>query len=173
MLARLDEIPGVAGSRVDWTGRRFLLSLEPGAKESLVSERAEIVLGEDARVLGGGEERVALDGYRRGEAWMRAGETLRLSQHEAEVLAERYGLEASREIGLGEGATRRLVEVLARELGRGFERSPRPGDGGGTVADAAEICLQILESSSTFLDPGQQRALEGYLSRFAISDSNR
>ena len=168
MLARLDEIPGVSESRVDWTGRRFLLHLEPGAKEERVAEAAEDALGEGAHTLDEEGTRAALEALRKGEAWMRAGETLRLSRHEAGVLAKRYGEEAAQEIDLDEAATRKLVELFERELNVAFERTHARRDGGGAriEAEVAEAGNRILDSSQSFLDAEQRAVLEGYLGRF-------
>ena len=169
MLARLDEIPGVAESRVDWTGRRFLLRLEPGAKESAVAEEADHALGEGATTLDEEETRAALEKYRSGEAWMRAGETVRLSRYEAGVLAQRYGDEAAQEIGLGVEATRKLVELFERELNLAFERThaQKSGDSVQISAEVEEAGERILESSKGFLDAEQRAILEGYMKRFA------
>ena len=173
MLARLDEIHGVAESRVDWTGKRFLLTLEGGSSKSQVAEEARGTLGEGARLLDEEETRSVLDSYRKGEAWMRAGETLRLSRFEAGVLAKRHGDEAAQEIGLGDEGTRTLVELFESELNRAFERA-HAGQGIDAVPGEFEAAAQrILESSQAFLDSGQQGKLEEYLKRFASAGPRR
>jgi hypothetical protein len=161
VLARLDEIDGVAESRVDWTGRRFLLHLERGADEERVAGAGAETLGQGTRRLDGGETSEALDAFEKGEAWMRAGETLRLSRHEAEVLGLRYGTEAGEELGLDEERTRQLVEVFARELGLAFERAHTAAGGG-----PLRIVIHgkaIVEACGGFLDAEQRAALEKYL----------
>ena len=166
MLARLDEIPGVAESRVDWTGKRFLLTLEGGAGKRRVAEEAIDTLGEGARTLEEDEVRVVLDSYRKGEAWMRAGETLQLSRFEAGVLAKRYGSEAAAELGLEEGGTKKLVAVFEQEFLRAFE-STHAGRGIEAVPKEFEAAAKrILESSASFLTPEQRAALAAYLKRF-------
>lgn len=166
MLARLDEIEGVAESRVDWTGKRFLLTLNADAKKGQVAEAAAGSLGEGARLLDEEETREVLDSYRKGEAWMRAGETLRLSRFEVGVLAKRYGNEAAQEIGLDENRTSKLVELFERELSRAFERA-HAGQGIEAVPGEFEAAAkQILESSREFLDPKQQESLGQYVKRF-------
>jgi hypothetical protein len=169
VLARLDEIPGVAESRVDWTGRRFLLTLDSSANASRVAEDAASTLGEGATVLGDGDTAAAVADLRRGEAWMRAGETLRLSHHEARVLAERYGDEAADAIGLNEGSKQKLVALFESELDRAFERT-HAGKGGVAVEDEiAGAVERILASTRGFLSAEQHLALELYLRRFAAS----
>jgi hypothetical protein len=168
VLARLDEIPGVSESRVDWTGRRFLLQLEPSAREERVAEAAEDTLGEGAYTLDESGTRAALEAMRKGEAWMRAGETLRLSRHEAGVLAQRHGEEAALEIDLDQVATRKLVELFERELNVAFERTHAGRDGGGAriEAEVASAAQRVIEASRAFLDARQRAALEEYLGRF-------
>ena len=166
MLARLDEIEGVAESRVDWTGTRFLLTLEDGAGKEQVEGRAVDTLGDGARTLDGGEVAEVLDSYRKGEAWMRAGETLQLSRFEAGVLAKRFGSEAATEIGLGDEQTGKLVALFEQELNRAFDRT-HAGRGIEAVPEEFEAAAKrILESTASFLTPDQQSALAEYLRRF-------
>lgn len=166
MLARLDEIPGVAESRVDWTGTRFLLTLEGKAAIDQVGEEAAGTLGEGARLLDGNEVREVLESYRKGEKWMRAGETLQLSRFEAGVLAKRYGNEAAAEIGLDEEGTRKLVALFEQELSRAFDRT-HAGQGIEAVPAEFEAAAErILESSGGFLASEQHAALAEYLKRF-------
>jgi hypothetical protein len=162
----LDEIPGVADSRVDWTGKRFLLTLEEGAGKDQVGEEAAGALGEGARLLDEDEVREVLASYRKGETWMRAGETLQLSRFEAGVLARRYGNEAGAELQLDEGATQKLVALFEQEFSRAFERTHA---GKGIEAVPAEFeaaANRILESSSGFLSSEQHTELAEYLKRF-------
>lgn len=166
MLARLDEIEGVAESRVDWTGKRFLLTLESGTGKDQVEEQAVDTLGEGARPLDGNEVREVLDSYRKGETWMRGGETLQLSRFEAGVLAKRYGNEAAAEIVLDEEGTRKLVALFEQELTRAFDRT-HAGQGIEAVpAEFEAAAKRVLESSAGFLAPEQRAALAEYLKRF-------
>ncbi len=166
MLARLDELPGVAESRVDWTGRRFLLRLEPNAQASHVGADAQDALGEDASLLDAEATHAAIDAYRDGEAWMRAGETLRLSRYEAEVLAERFGAEAGSEIGLAAEATRKLVLLFERELNAAFESTHAAAGGAGLSGRIEEAIGRVFAASAEFLDAAQRDALAEYLERF-------
>ena len=165
MLARLDEIHGVAESRVDWTGTRFLVTLSADADEPRVENEIESALGEGARLLDDDATRAVLDSYRHGETWMRAGETLKLSRFEAGVLAKRRGEAAAREIGLDDAKTQKLVELIEAELGRAFERAHAEG---GIDALAGEIDAageRIREASRAFLDDEQREALSAYFER--------
>ena len=166
MLARLEDLEGVAESRVDWTGMRFLLTLEVGAPPGRVAEEAGETLGGGARLLDEEETRDVVASYREGEAWMRAGETLQLSKFEAGVLAKRYGGEAAQELGLGEDETRRLIELFEGEFNRAFERT-HAGQGIEDVpAEFEAAAKRILDSSGGFLDSEQRAALAEYLNRF-------
>ena len=167
MLARLDEIPGVAESRVDWTGKRFLLALEGGANEEDVEEQASVTLGEGARLLDGDEVREVLSSYRKGETWMRAGETLQLSRFEAGVLAKRFGEEAASELGLEDEQTKKLVALFEKELNRAFERM-HAGQGLEDLPVQFESAAKrILDEGARFLSSEQQDGLSGYLARLA------
>lgn len=169
MLARLDEIEGVAESRVDWTGKRFLLGLEAGAGMDQVEAQALETLGEGARSLDDGKVREVLDSYRKGETWMRAGETLQLSRFEAGVLAKRYGNEAAVETGLDEAGAGKLVALFEQEFIRAFERT-HAGQGIEAVPQEFESASKrILEASASSMTPGQHAALAKYLKRFEES----
>ena len=167
MLARLDSIPGVAESRVDWTGRRFLLTLDTGAAPTEVARSARETLGEGAFVLDADDTRAALATYRTGEAWMRAGETLRLSRYEAGALAKRYGNEAAEMMHLGGDATRRLVELFERELNVAFDHTHASQGSASIAAEVEAAADRIRSGSRQFLDAQQQATLDTYLARFA------
>ncbi len=162
----MDEIAGVAQSRVDWTGMRFLLALEKGASEEHVGGQATITLGEGVRLLDGDQVREVLNSYRKGETWMRAGETLQLSRFEAGVLAQRYGGEAAAEIGLDVMGTRKLVALFEQEFIRAFERT-HAGQGIDDVPqEFGSASKRILDASASSMTPDQHAALAQYLERF-------
>jgi hypothetical protein len=167
VLARLDEIDGVTESRVDWTGTRFLIGLAEGAEEPRVSTKAAETLGGGARMLGERETRDALASYHEGEAWMRAGETLRLSRYEARVLARRYASEAALDIGLDGLAEDRLEELFESELYRAFERTHAGSDVEALPLEIGGAIRRILDASAAFLEPEERAALATYLERFA------
>jgi len=165
VLARLDEVPGVRESRVDWTGRYVLLALEDGADEARVAGEASSLLGDGAARLDRGREAEQVDAYRRGEPWMRAGETLRLSRAEARIIAEREGARAAREAGLDADASRRMVAVLEDELAAAFERVERR-DGPVERGLGTELPLareRALARCREFLTPEQVARLEAAL----------
>lgn len=154
---------------MDWTGRRFLLRVEPDASASLVAKEAEAALGDGASILDAEETSAALRDFREGEAWMRAGETLRLSQHEAQVLGKRCAEEAAREMGLDEATTHRLVDLFTSELNAAFERThaAKSGDRSQIQAECGEAAKRILKTSESFLTAEQRTVLEEYLKRFS------
>lgn len=153
MLARLDEIEDVRESRVDWSGRFVLLTLEEGADEVRAVRDAAAIVGEGSRRLRPDLEAERVEGYRRGEPWMRANETLRLSREEARIIAQREGAEAAKEAGLSEAKARRLIALIEEEVAAAFERVER-GEGSvegklGKELRAAE--RRSLERSRDFL----------------------
>jgi hypothetical protein len=171
VLARLDEIEGVAESRVDWTGKRFLVGLEDGSDTNQVEAQALQTLGEGARSLDDREVSEVLDSYRKGETWMRAGETLQLSRFEAGVLAKRYGGEAAAEVGLDDKGTTKLVALFEQEFIRAFERT-HAGTGIGAVPQEFESASKrILDASASSMTPDQHAALAQYLKRFEESQA--
>jgi hypothetical protein len=165
----LDEIPGVAESRVDWSGRRFLLALEPGSSASKIAEEAASTLGEGAIVLDADATRDAVADLSHGEAWMRAGETLQLSRHEAHVLARRHGEEAARAIGLSEDATKKLVALFEAELDRAFERTHAAGSGARVQDEISAAVERTVDAARAFLSADEQRALEEQVREFNAS----
>jgi hypothetical protein len=166
VLASLDEIPGVAASRVDWTGRRFLLELRPGTSVEEVVTRANLALGRDARLQDAEIERAAVASLREGTStWMRAGETIRLSQTEAGVLARRFAAQASEEAGLDAAATERVAQALEVEIAAAFTRIHEagrglPADFDGVIED---VMRRALDRCRGFLTGDQVRALEARL----------
>lgn len=157
MLAQLDKVEGVAESRVDWTGRYFLLKIAPGRNPEGVATLAISTL-KGARRLTAAQEAEQVAAYRRGEPWMRAGETLKLSQYEARVLAERFGDEAARKSGLDADQSRRLKVLIEEELSAAFQRVQ--GDDAQLVARFRKewpvVVRRIAERSRDFT-AGEQR----------------
>ena len=152
MLALLDDVTGVRDSRIDHSGRYFLLELEPGADAARVVEGSRAVL-EDARRPDERVEDELVLGFRRGETWLRADETIALSREEARILAERDGNAAAREIGLDERKTRDLVRVTEEEIAAAFDRIHAAGRGLDESAQAefARAGERVVERSRAFL----------------------
>lgn len=164
MLARLDRIPGVVESRVDRSGRRFLLTLDPGADEGDVAREARSELGGDVDVLDREAEDALLASRRRGDTWVTSDETIRLSREEAGILAARFGEESAREIGLSVGKTRDLVEVLEKEVAAAFERFHGRGDALMLFRDEQPaISARVLEASRSFLTEAELASLRAFV----------
>src|SRR5262245_31308257 len=121
-MARIDEVPGVAESRVDWSGRVFVLRLADGAEPEPVVADASRRLGPGARRLEAREEADALESLRRGDPWLRADETSRLSGREAHVLASGFGGAVAAELSLDPDRAARLVALLEEEFAAAFAR---------------------------------------------------
>lgn len=154
MLARLDKIDGVSESRVDWTGQKVLIRLKSGADSDRVSAQAAKHLGSGAVRLSAARETEQIDGFRRGEPWLRAGETLELSRHESKVLGKSLAARAGRSI-LDDAALRRLETVLEEEFFAIFSR-----------IHAGEVTLdQAFERAGTESGPRIEKRLLEYMTR--------
>jgi len=164
VLAQLDSVPGVVESRVDWTGTRFLLRLARGADEAAIADQSAQVLG-DRAVADDDEERAALEGLRRGETWMRSGETLRLSREESHILAERLGGQIAQQLDLTPQQRERLIAVFQRELFGAFARIHRSGDRTDATLEAQmrRGGARIVEACREFLSAGQVEGLRSSL----------
>lgn len=164
VLALLDDVPGVDESRVDWTGRFVLLKLQSGASTEAIVANADEILGGDVRRLDAHEEAEAIASYRRGDQWMRSGETRRLSREEARVIANRDGREAGREAGLTDDQTERFVAIMETEIAAAFGRIHDEGKGLPRRFDATfrDVVSKTLEKSATFLSEAQRHAIEDY-----------
>ncbi len=127
MLRRLDGIPGVAESRVDWTGRFLLLALEPGADAAAAASAALALLGPGASRLDSAAASEQVEAFRRGERWMRAGETVEMSREEARVLARRTAERVTREEGLAPEEAAAVLAALDEALTEGLRRLHEPG----------------------------------------------
>lgn len=168
VLAQLDELDGVRESRVDWTGRRFLLTLAPGAQVERVAQSADEALDGDTRVLRDPAASQAIASYLRGEQrWMRAGETRELSRAEARILAVRHGEEAAREADFTAAQTAKFVAVLEGEIAAAFERIHAQGRGlpGNFGATYRQVLADALEKSREFLSDAQLERVRAYAER--------
>lgn len=122
VLARLDSLPGVAGARVDSSGRLFWLALAAGAGADEVRARAASVLGEEARALPREEAEAQLAARRLGDPWLAAGEVMTLSFVEARLLAVRLSGEFARGAGAAPAQRDAVAEAIRRELFAAMER---------------------------------------------------
>lgn len=165
VLASLEEVPGVIESRVDWTGRRFLLRISRREDVDAVVSQADEALGGGARRLDREAETQAANSFLRGtETWMRAGETLKLSRAEARILAEQHAREAASSAGLNEQQTHQLIGMLESEIAAAFERIH--ADGKGLPANLGDVCgealMRTLERSRSFLSADQLQKVKEY-----------
>jgi len=119
VLAQLDAVDGVAESRVNWTGRAFLVRLKEGADADRVAGVVAPKLGASAKRV---EESPHVASLRNGEPWMRSGETLKMSQHEAKVLGGRAAAKASGAAGLDGDSAAKLAAIIEEELVAAFAR---------------------------------------------------
>lgn len=118
VLARIDKIPGVLESRVDWTGRYLLLTLDPTVNRELLPKEVSSVVGTETRSPSPETEARLMAGG----PWLRSGETLQLSQAEADGLAKLTSSKVAAQVPLSEDQTRRLQTILREELRAAFER---------------------------------------------------
>ncbi len=164
MLARLDEVEGVKASRVDWSGRYVLLELEPEADVSRAIRGAQAVLGERVRRLPARDESSQVAAFRKGEPWMRAGESSRMSRREAEVLSGRFTERVAREAGLDEAETARLGAILREEISGAFERAHDAGGGVERLDGPIGVALAGLrEKLAAFLPPEKADSVLNHL----------
>ncbi|HEU4339144.1 MAG TPA: hypothetical protein VFS19_03675 [Planctomycetota bacterium] len=120
MLAQLDKVDGVHEARVDWTGKTLLIRVKDSADPDVVAAHATRHLGRNATRLSERRAAECVDGFRRGEPWLRAGETLQLSKHESKVLGKSLAAKAGG--SLDEKSRARLQEILEGELFALFSR---------------------------------------------------
>jgi hypothetical protein len=163
VLARLAEIPGVEESRVEHSGRRFLLTLGPGADEPSVARSALRVLGEGSAILDRDAESAMLDSRRRGDPWLDAGGVIALSREEAQILGARFAEEAANALALPVEKRRKLAAVVEREIAAAFERFHGRSDAlQAFVAEREAIAARVLESSRAFLSEPEIEALRSF-----------
>jgi hypothetical protein len=166
VLARLDKLEGVAESRVDWTGRIILILLREGAEPDSVAHHAAEHLGSGAARQAPPSEAETIESFRRGEPWMRAGETLELSQHESKVLGKSLAARAGGSIR-DEAHRRRLESILEEEFLAVFTRIHA---GELTLGEAlkrgeSEIGPRIQKRLLEFLTPEQTQSVMDSLRR--------
>ncbi|MSR45738.1 MAG: hypothetical protein EXS13_01500 [Planctomycetes bacterium] len=153
MLAQLEQIPGVVEARVDWSGQRFLLQLDRSPRAETVIDAASEVLGPTTQRLASVLEQGQIATYIAGSPWLREGETARLSEHEAQVLAQRVSTEAATRASLDdERATRlcALVDAELKALFKTYEGSGLP-DRGAMLKDWSALVDRVATHSAAFL----------------------
>lgn len=152
---------------MDWTGRYILLRLSPEADEARVRTAAASILGEGTTRLDRAAEAKKIEAYRSGEPWMRSGETLRLSQEEARILARRFAGNAAGEAGLTEEASRRLVSILEEEIAAAFERmhASQEGPEHRFAGEWATVLERLTTRTRAFLTKEQDERVVASLRR--------
>ena len=168
MLARLDDLPGVARCRVESSGRHFALDVAAGADPAGVARDAVAALGGRARALGAEEARAQLDARPRGDPWLSAAEVMALSYVEGRILAVRVSATAGREAGLDADARDRLAEAVRVEVFAAVERVH--ADGGRASSawfyDAwPEIAARVLVRARAFAPADRMAELWAGLQR--------
>ena len=154
-------------SRVDHSGRYFLLALDRDANTDRIVERARDTLA-DARRPEDRVETELIESYRRGDRWMRAGETARLSREEAHILAARHASDAASHLGLDEGKAQKLAAVMDEETVAAFDRIHAAGGGLGPKAqhEFQDGARRVIERSRSFLSEEEVARLSEYIASF-------
>jgi len=160
VLATLDDIEGVEHSAVSWDGRRFRITLEPGADGERVAAAA-------ASVLEGDERRVAAATASGGadEHWWNAEGTVALSRHEAGVLGADLAADLVVEAELGDEDARRLATILHEELEGAFERAHAAGGGIHRLWEELPAGRAAFEERLEFLDAERRARVAAFLDR--------
>lgn len=124
-MAQLERLAHVREVRVNWTGRFFLLTVDSPQNFSLVTEATLSTLGKGSRRVSQSEEQEQLQTFHRGEPWLKSGETLRMSEEERRVLAERFASRAAKDTDLDDRQKARLHSAISKELQQRFEEAHR------------------------------------------------
>jgi len=142
-----------------------LIRLAPGAAPEDVVARATPILGKGARRLDAAAEAEQLASFRRGDPWMRSGETIRLSRHEAGVLGARLARDASGRAGLDESQAKRLAAVIKEEINAYFERMHASGTNPEEVKkeDLGPVEQRLRTRCLTFASSAQTDAINEVL----------
>lgn len=154
VLARLDEIPGVAAARVESSGRFFCVAL---AEEALQSAAPLVLaaLGAGARALSEGEARAQLSGRQRGDPWLAADEVMTLSFVESRLLSVRLAAAFARETGAGAEAREAVAEAIRGVLFEAMERVHAEGgrqSGGWIYREWPALSAAVVERCGSSLD---------------------
>jgi hypothetical protein len=127
VLARLDRVAGVAGSRVEATGRVFALALRDGADEAAVLAGAAEALRGAPRRLAADEAAAQTRAQASGDPWFTRADVAALCYVEARVLASRgsgavagaAGLSREERAGVEDAFREVLFEAKERVLAEG------------------------------------------------------
>jgi hypothetical protein len=122
VLARLNQIPGVATAQVDATGQHFVILPTEEADPAVTIDQVLQILGTNSRFLEDpGLENVVV-GFDPGEIWMGADNIRGLSLLEARILAANWARSATTESGLPDALASHLADLLRVELVKELDR---------------------------------------------------
>jgi hypothetical protein len=127
VLARLEQVEGIAGVRVEATGRYFAIHLAPGADEARALAGVEAALRKAPRRLSAEEAAAQLALAERGDRWLSRAELPSLCFLEARIVAARAEgavataarLRPHEREAVGEALRLELFEVMERVLAEG------------------------------------------------------
>lgn len=122
MLARLEAVEGVAGVRVEGTGRWFALALTPDADEAAVLTGAEVALRRAPQRLPPDEAAAQLARRAAGDPWLSRAEVAALCFLEARMLAARGAADVGAAAALDPPEREALEDALRDELFSAMER---------------------------------------------------
>ena len=165
MLAQLEGIQGVREARVDWTGQKFLLTVDGSIEPERILAATSKLLGPTVERLSPAEEQEQIATYKAGAPWLRSGETARMSAHEARVLAERYATDAARQAGLDDERSNRLTALVQDELEKLFAKFERTGLPSRDVMSAEwkSLADRVADRSCAFLTNTELARVTEYL----------
>lgn len=146
----MDKLTQIVESRVDWTGKYFLFEIRSGADQDLLVTELSKITKVKLRKVTRDQYADLWQSYLAGEPWMRSGETMKLSEKEAEVLGERLARTAAEAASLTESETQKLVSIVREELLESFRK----------IHDSAEDLSSSFAESGPFLERIRARTEE-------------
>ncbi len=155
VLARLDGIAGVRESRVDASGRYFVLALGPEADDAAVIGDAQSVLRGAARRLDAPAAERQLVARARGDPWFAASEVHALSYVEARIVAARTTASITVGARLSRAAHEAFARLVRTVLFKAVERAHAEGGRDSTnwvFEEWPEIARAVIDGSRAFLD---------------------
>jgi hypothetical protein len=158
VLMQLDELEGVAESRVSWDGLTLRIELLPGADDArVVAAVAEVLEGDEQRIPASQADVVT--------AWFGVECCLDLSLYEAGVIATDLADGLSVEAQLDAEDRDRVEDILCKELERAFRQAHAAGGGVDRLWEQFPAARTAFEEQLGFLEPAQRTAITGFLDR--------
>jgi hypothetical protein len=112
VLARIEQVEGVAWAAVEATGRFLAVRARPGVGEEQLASAVERALGARGRRLGEPQARAQLAARERGDPWFTSREANALSYIEGRLVSVHVSERVGAELKLG----RELREALAEAV---------------------------------------------------------